>query len=334
MATIDSYYFRVCTRGAVRSGLSLQRLLAEAGVEAADVATPGWRGDVGAMARLVQAIWRAMADEAMGFTDRGLPIGSFAFAAELAWSGETVGDGLEHAVRFYNLVSQDIITTLNIGDSAAILTVRFKDPDLDPDHYFQEFWLIIWHRLASWLSGETVPLNSASFTYKRPDAYFEEFRHLFPCRHHFDSTQTSIVMDARALIAPVRRTEQELSGMIRAAPLDIMTIPASDHSLARRVRSLLQRDYSMSAAALAQALSISGEVLRKRLQREGTSLTLQRRDVRRDAAIRALARGDRSIDAIAFELGYDEARSFTRAFKEWTGTSPSRFRWQMLGEGR
>jgi len=128
----------------------------------------------------------------------------------------------------------------------------------------------------------------------------------------------------------VRRSEQELIEMIRVAPLDIMTIPASDHSMARRVRLLLQRNYAISADEIAEALSLSGEVLRKRLRREGTALSMQRQEVRRDAAMRALSRGGRSIEAIAFELGYEETRSFTRAFKAWTGVSPSRFRQLML----
>lgn len=330
MATIDSHYFRVCTRGAVRSGLSLPRLLAEAGVDATSIATPGWRGDVRAMALLVQAIWRDMADEAMGFTEHGFPVGSFAFASELAWAGETVGEGLARAIRFYNLICPDIETTLTILDREATVRVRFRKPALDPDHYLQEFWLIIWHRLASWLASETVPLLATTFNYTKPIEYFEEFRHLFPCPHQFEADETSIIMDARTLAAPVRRREQELIEMIRVAPLDIMTIPASDHSLARRVRLLLQRNYAISADEIAEALSLSGEVLRKRLRREGTALSMQRQEVRRDAAMRALSRGGRSIEAIAFELGYEETRSFTRAFKAWTGVSPSRFRQLML----
>src|SRR5690606_4934924 len=147
-----------------------------------------------------------------------------------------------------------------------------------PDHYFSEFWLIIWHRLCCWLAGETVPLLEATFDYPRPARYYEEFRHLFPCPHRFSAATRGIVMDARALGAPVRRDLTELAAMLAAAPLDIMTIPASDHSLARRVRTLLARDRGLDGGQVAAACGIPAETLRKRLRREGTALSRLREE--------------------------------------------------------
>lgn len=328
MATIDAYYFRVCTRGAQRAGIDVSALLAAAGIDPAAPERPGWRGPVEAMARLVRAIWDELDDEAMGFTRHGLKRGAFAFAAELAFDGATVAAGLSRAIAFYNLASRDIRTELALDGKAARLDMRLAEPGLDPDNYFSEFWLIIWHRLASWLAGETVPLLEASFDYGEPRAYFEEFRHLFPCPHRFDTSARAIVMDARPLAGPIRRSAAELAAMLGAAPLDIMTIPASDGSLARRVRSLLRRDHAMPGEALAARLGINGEALRRSLRREGSSLSAERENVRRDTAVRALLQSNRSVEAIADDLGYAEARSFTRAFRAWTGTSPSRFRRQ------
>ncbi len=34
----------------------------------------------------------------------------------------------------------------------------------------------------------------------------------------------------------------------------------------------------------------------------------------------------KTLDALAFDLGYADTRSFLRAFKRWTGTTPARFR--------
>lgn len=326
MATIDRYYFTVCTRGAAARGADVPALLRAAGIDPASLAESGWRGDVTAMARLVRAVIAATGDEYMGFTARPIRPGAFAFAAGLAREGQSVLDGLRRAMRFYNLVDAGIQTRWREAEGEVTVIVRFADPARDPDRYFGEFWMMIWHRLACWLAGETVPLLGAAFDHARPDAYFEEFRHLFPCPHRFGAEERHIRMDARALHGPVRRTAGELEAMLAVAPLDLMTIPASDHSLARQVRGLLVRDPALTGPQVAATLGLPPETLRKRLRREASSLSAIREDLRRDAAIRALSRGNRSVEAIAADLGYAEPRSFTRAFRAWTGMSPSDFR--------
>jgi AraC-like DNA-binding protein len=328
MPTIDRYYFHVCTDGARARGLDTGPLLAAAGIDPHELDHPGWRGDVGAMTRLVRGILDALNDEFMGFTPNPMPPGAFAFACELAMAGPTVASGLQRAMRFYNLASRDIQTCfVESGDSVSV-EVRFAAPELDPTHYFSEFWLIIWHRLACWLAEETVPMLEARFDYPRPDRYFEEFKYLFPCSHVFDAPKRAIVMDAGALHAPVRRAIDDLRDMLREAPLAIMTIPASDHSLSRQVRLLLRADVTRDARAVAAELGMTAGALRRRLRAEGASLTGIRENVRRDIATRELAGTGRSVEAIAAALGYEEARSFTRAFRAWTGMSPSRYRAQ------
>ncbi|MGB3846855.1 MAG: AraC family transcriptional regulator ligand-binding domain-containing protein [Sphingopyxis sp.] len=326
MATIDGYYFTVCTRGAERAGMAVRDLVAGTGLDPEDFAVPGWRGSVEAMARLVRHIWAGLDDEFMGYTPCRATPGSFAFACELALEGGDVADGLARAARFYNLLDAGIATGIRTGTAGLEVAVRFARPELDPDHYFSEFWMIIWHRLACWLAGETISLLSAEFDYPRPDTYFEEFKYLFPCRHRFDGAGRRIVMDAHALHAPIRRTRQELEAMIAAAPLDIMTIPASDASIARPVRQLLTRSPDLTLAELAAATRLSTHKLRRLLRAEGTSAAMLREQVRRDRAMRLLATSNATVEAIAEALGYAEARSFTRAFHGWTGASPSAWR--------
>jgi AraC-like DNA-binding protein len=326
MATIDRYYFRVCTEGARRRGVDVHALLAEAGLDPASLDRPGWRGSVEAMALLVRAVWRTLDDEFMGHTPAPMPRGGLAFACELALEADSVAEGLRRAARFYNLANPGIRTELESLPDRLAVTVRFARPELDPHHYFSEFWMITWHRLACWLAGETLPLIRAGFDYEKPESYFEEFKYLFPCPHAFRAKARMLEIDGHVLHAPVRRSADELRAMLDVAPLDLMTIPASDHSLQRQVRQLLVRDPALTAAGLAHKLGLPPDLLRRRLRAEGQALSAIREYVRRDRAMRLLATGNRSVETIAGDLGYAEARSFTRAFRAWTGQSPSQYR--------
>jgi AraC-like DNA-binding protein len=82
----------------------------------------------------------------------------------------------------------------------------------------------------------------------------------------------------------------------------------------------------MSEEAVSGQLSMGRRRLQRVLKAEGTSF----RDVRErffEARARALlAEPHVSISEIARSLGYSEINSFRRAFRKWTGVSPSTFR--------
>ena len=48
--------------------------------------------------------------------------------------------------------------------------------------------------------------------------------------------------------------------------------------------------------------------------------------VRFEATLRLLDDPRISLTDIAYELGYSDSTNFTRAFRQWTGVSPSHFR--------
>jgi AraC-like DNA-binding protein len=77
---------------------------------------------------------------------------------------------------------------------------------------------------------------------------------------------------------------------------------------------------------VASHFDISSRTLRRELQKEGTTFQGVADKVRENIAIHYLATTRRPISAIAVELGYDELSNFGRAFKRWTGKTPSDYR--------
>ncbi|WP_051613017.1 helix-turn-helix domain-containing protein [Rhodococcus sp. UNC23MFCrub1.1] len=77
-----------------------------------------------------------------------------------------------------------------------------------------------------------------------------------------------------------------------------------------------------STTAVARALHISEPHLRRLLAGESTTLGALR--ARHDAAraVEALRRGE-ALDIVSARLGYSEPRAFRRAFRRWTGMTPS-----------
>ena len=78
--------------------------------------------------------------------------------------------------------------------------------------------------------------------------------------------------------------------------------------------------------ALASRLHRSVRTLHRQLAHEGIALQQLKDEVRRDQAIEALTRSSRSIKQIAHDAGFDNQKSFSRAFRRWTGTTPTALR--------
>lgn len=76
----------------------------------------------------------------------------------------------------------------------------------------------------------------------------------------------------------------------------------------------------------ARLCEMSKRTLARRLQQQGTSINGQISNLRRKRAERELRNTDQSVAAIATKVGYLDATVFSRAFKRWTGHSPSQFR--------
>lgn len=331
MPTISSYYFRECIKGAERKGVDTDVLLRAAGVDRQILDDPSGRGDVHAMAKLVQQVWYSMDDEFMGFTEHRAKVGLFGLMTRFLVPCESLEQVLLAGSRFYNLVRTDVYLGLTIEGQEARFESKFSRPDLDPHHYFMEFWLVIWHRLAGWITGGPLPLHWASFTFGAPETYVEEFKYLFPCEHRFMQPANCFAFDVKHLRLPVVRSRAELKAMLKVAPLIFLTMPAGDLGLIRRVRSALLPREGHGAVfptieTVAERFHMTPQTLRRKLHREGSSYGEIKENIRRDIAIQKVLKGNARIEDIALSVGYTETRSFTRAFRQWTGYSPMQYR--------
>ena len=77
---------------------------------------------------------------------------------------------------------------------------------------------------------------------------------------------------------------------------------------------------------VAERLEVHPRTLQRRLNEVDSSFQDILETVRKDMAKRYLADHSMSLAEVAFLLGYHDQSSFNRAFKEWTGESPSGFR--------
>lgn len=329
MATIACHYVKAALAGATRHGYDADELLVKSGINPRLFASPAGRVSDGQMTRLVQRIWLVMADEFMGFTRTPCKQGTFALVVESVSRCENLREVFNLGSRLYNLLSDEINTELRETESHALLSTRFLHPELDPDHFYQEFWLVIWHRFSSWLVGRKIPLLYTKLAYQKP-GHAAELNYLFPGPKHYSSDQNQLAFDQRYLSLRPMRSRTEITTFLKHSPAGLMTIPGDDRSLRSRITHLITaRRQSVLALPgideIASQLHFSPQTLHRRLKREGTSYQRIKDAIRRDIAVTRLVRDRMPVNKVAELLGFSEARSFTRAFKNWTGLSPREY---------
>ncbi len=108
-----------------------------------------------------------------------------------------------------------------------------------------------------------------------------------------------------------------------------LTTAASTTERVRAVLLELLPAGGASLEAVGHELGLSARTLQRRLRDERASYQTILADVRRDLAVHYLQSSDVSLAQIALLLGYEEPTSFQRAFTAWTGTTPTRFQFEV-----
>lgn len=326
--TIASHFVRAALRGAERHGVDCAPLLRSAGIQPALLDEPRARVAPEQFARLLQVIWETLDDEYMGFGQQRSKRGTFAMMCHAIIHCRTLEKALVRGALFYGLFPDGPSIHLEREGDFAVLTVDHSTL-IDPDHFLVESLLVIWHRLGSWLIGQRIRLEEATFHYGEP-AHASEYELLFPTPRSFNAPRTGLRFHARYLAMPLLQDERTLKHFLEHSPADLLARPDGGDSLTSQIRRLLGRDCRTwpDLETVAEQLHISPQTLRRHLREEDSSFQELKDHLRRDLAIYHLGRDELSIQDIAEQLGFSEPSAFHRAFKKWTGLTPGAYRAQ------
>ncbi len=326
--TIASHYVRAAIAGALKKGFQAEALLQQAGIGLELLTEPKARVYPDQMAKLLRVLVTELNDEFLGQDDKPSRRGTFEILCQLIINSPSLGDALAKGTRYYGLFDMAMHTQFERDAMWGQLVVNERRPCLNQDHYLTEYQLVLWHRLACWLTGKRIPIERAEFNYPRP-AHADEYRYFFYGEQAFGQTRSLIRIDAKYLDLPVIRSEQDLDELFEEAPYIFLVKPNNTASINAQIRQILERSQDNEMPdfeSIAFQLNTSTQTLRRRLKDEQTSFQEIKDQVRRDIAIYHLTQNKLSINEIALKVGFTEPSTFHRAFKKWTGVTPGDYR--------
>jgi AraC-like DNA-binding protein len=267
-------------------------------------------------------------DETLGFRlAEHASQAAFAVVGNLVSLAPTLRDALELVSQFGGLLFGE--THERIEECIDLARIRHDFPRSSPrvDRMHTEFSVTGLYRMVATFAGPGARISGAYFEHAAP-AHHAEYRRIFEGAERFNQSFTGIEFPRKLLDVRQLHHDPRLFALLHAeARRSIDTVERRPTHTERLKRYLSSRPACRipNMVVVARELGMSVRSLRRRLAEEGVSYRALVQATLEEAAIQALQTPGRSVQEAAVATGFSDSTAFHRAFKQWTGVTPTQF---------
>jgi AraC-like DNA-binding protein len=312
-------------------GLDAVGMARHAGVDLAAVPAPGERIEVDRIDAILHVAIPQIADPGFGLQAARCWHPSGLGVLGYAWlSSSTLRTGLGRAVRYSRLVGERGVT--EIEDTRQGLKVRFSakrgNPAVVPvAAVFVDIVIALLLDLCRLNAGAALRPVAATLRRRKPEPA-DAYERFFGCRVQFGAEENAFVLSREDADRPLPSANRQLAAAFdKMLTEELARLDKAD--VVSRTRAAVLEQLSSgegTADDTAKQLHMSSRTLQRKLAEAHTTYLELVDEVRKDLALRYIEDPRRSVTDITFSLGFSQPSAFTRAFKRWTGRSPSDYR--------
>lgn len=239
-------------------------------------------------------------------------------------SSPTFGEGLKRTVRYQALLTDSMSFKLDELNSDYMIISGLTHP---VRHYL-ECAIGIFLNFFKYISQDAFSPLEIWLPYN-DGACSEEYQKIWKCKVQLAQTDGAICFDRKLLDQPSLAYEPELLKIHEhhaKSQLELL----DKHQLITEIERILATGLLESGEfdqnCVAQHLNRSARSLRADLQLINTSYEKVIAQYRERLSRRLLSQTQETIDQIVYLTGFSEPSAFSRAFKRWTGETPTAYR--------
>ncbi|HDV6325021.1 TPA: AraC family transcriptional regulator [Burkholderia cenocepacia] len=235
-------------------------------------------------------------------------------------------DGLERIARFKRLCTPE---QLHIAEAGAEFTLTSewlyateREPVIATDVAFATL-------LELGRRGTGQHLTPRRVEFVRTGPKHDVYREYFGCPIRYGASRNALVLKPADLDRPFPGHNPELLDMLTPALTAALGEIEDRSSIREQVKVVLKRCLASGRPELsgvAHDLGMSERTLQRRITDEGATFRDLLAQARQELWRRLLSDPTTSIDEVACLLGYQDTSSFYRAFRDWEGVTPNRWR--------
>ncbi len=292
-------------------------------------------GDSGVFISTRQVV--ALVDQAVRVLDLpylGLPMGNLMTISHHGMAGlaavtqPTLRACLETIQRYCRELFPPLEMDGRVESDEACFSIAETIPLAPYTHFFIELNMVSFYNIFLHLVGGEHQLRRVEFSYPEP-AWGHVYRRYFQCEVRFGQAENRLVGDPALADYELPLANRLMA--LNAEKTLFENIPTrAVRLLPLRLRRLLVRCYGAfpSLENAASDLGMSGRTLRRKLAEEGTSYQQELDAVRQKLAHEYFQRGGESVTELSLMLGFADSSAFAKAFRRWTGVSPTEYQEQ------
>jgi AraC-like DNA-binding protein len=280
---------------------------------------------------LLENAARALREPCFGFRlGSEIELTEAGLVAYVTLNSHDLGAALRNMCRYLVILTEGSVGDLRQEAGEVKLLFSFADPVGTASRQLHEFGVTVMVRVCEAITGHRV----------RPVRV--ELRHETACpmlarRLGLPVTvyqpHSALVLDAASLTVPVVNADARLLDLLRRYADELLARRArKDDIVARAERWILENLHTgdVGVAQLARGLGMSDRTLARRLAEDGLKPAGLVEELRQQLANKYLAERAFPLGRITYLLGYSDLSAFTRAFRRWTGRTPSTWRAELL----
>ncbi len=156
-----------------------------------------------------------------------------------------------------------------------------------------------------------------------------EHQRIFGCNPVFNQQGNCMIFRVSDLEVAILGYNPQLSAVIDKILQDRLQESEKGIRFTTKVREAISLNYQFDFPQLeniALALNITPRTLQRKLQEENTTYRDLSDTIRYELASTLLKYKELTVSEIAYKLGYSELKSFSKAFKQWSGVAPMDYR--------
>jgi AraC-like DNA-binding protein len=280
-------------------------------------------------ARLLDEAARATDDDCFGlhFGERFNPkdVGPVAY---VMINSPTIEACFQNAGRYLSVHNQAAQVSFGVDGRFAYARHILVDPAIEAPRHHNEYSMAVALNMIRLMAGSGwVPLET-HFAHPDPGRHSEQAR-VFGGPVLFGRASNAFVIEREFLDRQVPAADQRLYPTLRRYLDEVLTeVPREDDLLAsvRRAVAESMRHGDPSLTKVGKQIAMGPRTLQRRLKDQGVEFKALVDDTRRLFALTYLRDPGQTLAEIAYLLGYSEVSAFNRAFRRWTGSTPSDYR--------
>ena len=322
----DAATLRVLLDLASESGISMDCLLADTGLNAGSIYQPCAEIEMWQELMVIEKLSTKPEPLALAIRNaKHLHITTLGTLGFAMLSSQNVFHALELAAKYHSISLWFCdVTAQIVGDDVELLVLSHSLPTKCRNYCSVRGLASLKTWFSEMLARDIVPIKVQCMM-PRPEeaAYFEEY---FNCEVEYEADAFSISFGSHLFDEPLRMSDKWAR---KRCELELDELKDRRRSsFANRVRDIISfapRTHH-SEDRISEALQISGSTLRRRLREEGTTFREVRAETLHSLACIMLTSSSRTVDEVAYLLGYSEAASFVRSFKRRENIAPGTWR--------